>query len=85
LKKNSFINIFSILPEKKCHQFIKNNLRAPSSHLVSTWGKKLKLTDEEIKTINSKLLIRHQLGKKFIEKIFLSPKIKNTVQVQTQA
>jgi hypothetical protein len=49
--------------EKKCNDYIKNNLRAPSISLVKKWGKKLKLSDEEIKEVNSKLLIRHQLGK----------------------
>jgi hypothetical protein len=40
-------------------------LRAPSYHLVSKWGKKLKLSADEIKTVNSKLLIRSQLGMYF--------------------
>jgi hypothetical protein len=52
-----------IFTEKKCKDYIKNNLRAPSITLVKKWGKQLKLSDEDIKNVNSNLLIRHQLGK----------------------
>jgi hypothetical protein len=50
------------VPEKKCLTYIQNRLRAPPSHLVFQWGKQLKLTPQEIQTVNESLPLRHRLG-----------------------
>jgi|LakMenEpi07Jul09_1017256.scaffolds.fasta_scaffold02233_2 hypothetical protein len=50
------------VPEKKCLTYIQNRLRAPPSHLVFQWGKQLKLTPQEIQTVNESLPLRYRLG-----------------------
>lgn len=51
--------------KKKCKIYFDNNLRLPSKNLVVKWGKKLKLTTEDILQVNDQLNLRHQLGKNF--------------------
>lgn len=48
--------------EKRCFQYIRINLRAPSASLVNKWGKKFGMTLDDIKEVNDQLQIRHQLG-----------------------
>jgi hypothetical protein len=48
--------------EKKCLQYIKEQLRAPTKTLVTKWGKHLKLSADEINQVNDRLQIRHRLG-----------------------
>lgn len=59
---------------KKCKNHFDNNLRLPSKNLVVKWGKKLKLTTEEILQVNDQLNLRHQLGKRifFLFVLFFS-------------
>jgi len=52
------------IAEKKCYNFIKNNLRAPPIPLVKKWGTKMGLSPQETASVNDRLLIRHQLGTK---------------------
>jgi len=55
---------FLFIAEKKCYNFIKNNLRAPPIPLVKKWGTKMGLSPQETASVNDRLLIRHQLGTK---------------------
>jgi hypothetical protein len=48
--------------EQKCNKYIKQNIRAPPVSLIYKWGQQLKLSKDEIKNVNSNLLIRHRLG-----------------------
>jgi len=56
--------------QQKCAQFVEQNLRAPPLSLVHNWGKKLKLSSQQIEKVNKNMLIRHQLGKNLIKKMY---------------
>lgn len=47
---------------KKCHDYIKTQLRAPPLNDVISWGRKLKLSSKESRGISDSLKIRAQLG-----------------------
>ncbi len=49
--------------EKKCNEYIRDNLRAPSREIVYRWGKQLKISRPEVKSISDRLWLRHRLGK----------------------
>lgn len=51
--------------EKRCIEFIRQNLRAPPISLVQQWGRKLKLPPRDIQDINSRIILRGQLGNIF--------------------
>lgn len=54
---------FFFCVEKRCQAYIRDNLRAPPWSTVQKWGNKMGLSSADIDTVNSNLLIRHQLGK----------------------
>lgn len=55
--------------EKRCLQYIKDNIRAPSLSIIKRWGQKLKVPANEINDVSQQLKIRHQLGK-YVEQFF---------------
>lgn len=54
--------MFFFALEKKCQEYMRENLRAPSKKLVLQWGRRLNLTYDEINAVSSKLSLRQQLG-----------------------
>ncbi len=48
--------------ERKCSEYVRNRLRAPSVALVKKWGRQLKMTDADIDRVSQHIELRHRLG-----------------------
>ena len=57
------LKFFQKYLEKKCNECIRDNLRVPSREIVYRWGKQLKISRPEVKSISDRLWLRHRLGK----------------------
>jgi len=58
-----FTHFLHIYIERKCNEYIRDNLRVPSREIVYRWGKQLKINRPEVKSISDRLWLRHRLGK----------------------
>ena len=55
---------FFFCSEKKCQDYIKHHLRAPTRAQVVGWARQFKFPAADIDRFNESILLRHELGKK---------------------
>ena len=58
------VDKFFFCSEKKCQDYIKHHLRAPTRAQVVLWARQLKFPAADIDRFNESILLRHELGKK---------------------
>lgn len=52
--------------EKKCHLYMRENLRVPTWKLMLQWGRQLSMKKPDIQHVSDRLSLRHALGYPFV-------------------